>query len=598
MRLGPPCRACLRRARPVGWFGRRFAMREEAVMRLSHWQDGASRTGCVFEALEDRLLLDGTPPIFASPLEDYYTLPDGALTLGIDGFDADGDDLTITVQTADPALKAFVPSNNRYAKLHFVSSDGTVDIGDIVVQLFDGRAPEATGRFVTLAQNEVLPDGTLDPAGTPFYTDVVVHRVIPGFMIQTGDAANGDGTGGSPLGAFPDVFDPDLNFAQPGVVAMANSGPDTNDCQFFITAAPTRWLDQKHVIFGQMISGQGVYDAIINLPTDDNDRPVDPPLLQYVEILDDSPQDATVSFTADEGFAGEVQVTITLDDGHGNQTTHDMVVLVLGDRPEIQDPGDVYMTSASQTLTVLATDDGGLPIETSASSSYADAAVTWDPNTFEVQITVPQDYSGLFTVTLEAVEAGQEGLTAATRTFYVVSQGLDDPPVVARLPFTAGGMMLGTDVSGGRLYLAAGAAGLEVYDLTVNPPALLGTYATPEPARAVEVIGDVAFVAATRGGLLALNVADPADIQLISSLPLGGIAVSLAVQGTTALVPLYNGGVASVDITDPGNMVLRHTLTRIAKGLKFAGAVAVALKGNYAYIRAGSRSWTSPIRGP
>ena len=552
-------------------------------MRLSHWQGKASEAGCVFEALEGRLLLDGAAPVLLTPLEDYYTLGEGALTLGIDGYDADGDDLSITVETSNPVLKAFVPAGNHYARLHFVTSDGAVDIGDILVQLFDGRAPQATQRFITLARNEVLPDGTLDPAGTPFYTDVVVHRVIPEFMIQTGDAVNGDGTGGSPLGTFPDVFDPDLNFALPGVLAMANSGPDTNDCQFFITAAPTRWLDQKHVIFGQMISGQEVYDAIINLPTDDNDRPIDPPLLQYVEILDDSPQDGTITFTADDGFAGEVQVTITLDDGHGNQATHEMTVLVLGDPPEIEDPGDVYMTSGTKTLLVPATDDGGLDIETSISSSYADATVSWDPDTFEVQIDVPASYSGIFTVTLEAVEAGQEGRTPATRTFYVISQRRGDPPVEAHLPLAADGTMLGTTFAGGRLYVAAGAAGLEVYAMTYSPE-LLGTYRTPEPARAVEVVGDVAFVATTRGGLLALNVADPADIQPIGSLPLGGIAVTLAVQGTTALVPLYNGGIASVDITDPGNMVLRHTLTRIAKGLKFAGAVDVVLKGKYAFV--------------
>ncbi|KKL08607.1 hypothetical protein LCGC14_2574180, partial [marine sediment metagenome] len=186
------------------------------------------------EALEGRLLLSGTAPEFATALDDVYTYGGLALTLGIDGYDADGDPLTITVVSSNPAVTALVPTGNRYARLHFVNSDQT-DLGDIVVQLFEGRGSTAAERFITLASNHVNDDGSLDPGGVPFYTDVIVHRVIPGFMIQTGDAAEGNGSGGSPLGAFPDVFDPDLNFSLPGVLAAANSGPDSNDAQFFIT---------------------------------------------------------------------------------------------------------------------------------------------------------------------------------------------------------------------------------------------------------------------------------------------------------------------------------------------------------------------------
>ena len=167
---------------------------------------------------------------------------DEALTIGVDGYDADGDPLTISVESDNPELSWFVPTGNRFARLHFVSSDGVTDIGDIVVELFETRTALAAERFITLATNYVDPDtGELDPGGVPFYTDVVVHRVIPGFMVQSGDAAEGTGGGGSPLGAFPDVFDPDLNFLLPGVLAMANSGPDIAGSSGYATSTPVCW---------------------------------------------------------------------------------------------------------------------------------------------------------------------------------------------------------------------------------------------------------------------------------------------------------------------------------------------------------------------
>lgn len=127
--------------------------------------------------------------------------------------------------------------------------------GDIVLELFYKQTPMTVTNFVGLAE------GTLDAAnGKPFYDGLKFHRVISDFMIQGGDP-RGNGTGG-PGYKFPDEFVDELIFDEPGKLAMANSGADTNGSQFFITHVPTDWLNHKHTIFGQVLAGQEVVDSV------------------------------------------------------------------------------------------------------------------------------------------------------------------------------------------------------------------------------------------------------------------------------------------------------------------------------------------------
>ncbi len=119
--------------------------------------------------------------------------------------------------------------------------------GVIVLKLYAAQAPRTVNNFVCLAE-----DG--------FYDGVTFHRVIPDFMVQTGDPT-GTGRGG-PGYTFKDEFDPKLKHDQPGVLSMANSGPGTNGSQFFITHVPTPWLDGKHSVFGQVTQGLDVVNAI------------------------------------------------------------------------------------------------------------------------------------------------------------------------------------------------------------------------------------------------------------------------------------------------------------------------------------------------
>ncbi len=131
--------------------------------------------------------------------------------------------------------------------------------GKIVIELYSDKAPKTVENFTTLAKKG-------------FYNGIIFHRVIPGFMVQTGDPT-GTGRGG-PGYTFPDEFAPDLKHDAAGTLSMANAGPNTNGSQFFITLAPTPWLDGKHAIFGKVIEGQNVVEQIVAVERDANDRPL------------------------------------------------------------------------------------------------------------------------------------------------------------------------------------------------------------------------------------------------------------------------------------------------------------------------------------
>jgi peptidyl-prolyl cis-trans isomerase A (cyclophilin A) len=158
--------------------------------------------------------------------------------------------------------------------------------GTIVCQLFPASAPKTVDNFAGLAtgEKEWLNPKTHKLTHQPLYNGTIFHRVIPDFMIQGGDPL-GIGVGG-PGYRFEDEIDRNLKFDQPGKLAMANAGPNTNGSQFFITVAPTPWLNGKHTIFGQVIQGQEVVDKISKLPRDERDRPLEPVVIKQIQILE------------------------------------------------------------------------------------------------------------------------------------------------------------------------------------------------------------------------------------------------------------------------------------------------------------------------
>ncbi|MBS1534507.1 MAG: peptidylprolyl isomerase [Bacteroidetes bacterium] len=141
--------------------------------------------------------------------------------------------------------------NGIYAKFNTAK-------GAILVKLTHDLTPGTVGNFVALAEGNL--ENSARPQGKPYYDGLKFHRVIPDFMIQ-GGCPQGIGTGG-PGYNFDDEFHPELRHDGPGVLSMANSGPGSNGSQFFITHVSTPWLDDKHTVFGHVIEGQDVVDAI------------------------------------------------------------------------------------------------------------------------------------------------------------------------------------------------------------------------------------------------------------------------------------------------------------------------------------------------
>jgi peptidyl-prolyl cis-trans isomerase A (cyclophilin A) len=156
--------------------------------------------------------------------------------------------------------------------------------GDIEVELYEDRAPNTVANFVGLATGEQeWTDPNTDETRTdPLYDDVLFHRIIPEFMIQTGDPT-GTGRGG-PGYTFDDEFHDDLRHDGAGTLSMANRGPDTNGSQFFITLDAQPHLDGRHAVFGDVVDGMDVVEAIGSVETDADDKPLEDVLLESVEI--------------------------------------------------------------------------------------------------------------------------------------------------------------------------------------------------------------------------------------------------------------------------------------------------------------------------
>jgi peptidyl-prolyl cis-trans isomerase A (cyclophilin A) len=161
-----------------------------------------------------------------------------------------------------PESSGQLAAHNRIAT--FDTSQGVFKI-----QLFEDKAPLTTKNFVDLVNKG-------------FYNGLIFHRVIDDFMIQGGDP-QGNGTGG-PGYTIKDEFSSDLKFDAPGILAMANAGPDTGGSQFFITLAPTPWLNNHHAIFGKVVEGFNVVQAIGKVNKDSHDKPLKDVVIKKITV--------------------------------------------------------------------------------------------------------------------------------------------------------------------------------------------------------------------------------------------------------------------------------------------------------------------------
>ncbi len=165
--------------------------------------------------------------------------------------------------------------NGLYATLE-------TSMGNITAELFEKETPLTVKNFTELSQGRTAyidPRNGL-PSKLPLFNGLTFHRVIPGFMIQGGDPL-GDGTGGTKN--IPDEFRPNLSFDRPGRLGMANAGPNTGSCQFFVTVSEQPHLNQLHTVFGQVADGLDVVEKIISVPAQ-NDKPLEPVTINKVRI--------------------------------------------------------------------------------------------------------------------------------------------------------------------------------------------------------------------------------------------------------------------------------------------------------------------------
>jgi len=531
-------------------------------------------------------------PDFVAPLFNQVVPDDGsALALGIDAIDADGNALTISAVSDDANLTVFIPQGNRFASFNFTENDGTV-IGSVVAEIFETRGGDAASRIITLATNEVNSDGALNPGGTPFYTDVLVHRIADltgaadqsGLITQTGDAQFGNGTGGSPLGDFDDQFNlqDGLSFFGRGVLAMANSGSNTNDSQIFFTNGDVTHLNGNHMILGQIVSGFDVLDLVNAFDSGGS-------LLASVDI-DVNTEDGSISLAGLPGWDGRAEVTISLDDGTGNITQQQITVVsqaVLGNVPTINLIND-QLIPAGLTAQFTVTDDGGLPMNLKlTTSTFEPMEQPIDPNGITGVLTLqpPDDANLIYEIRIEAEEAGFEVDRSTDRFIKAVSQTADAPPILGLASSLEAEHIFGSFLDGDRLYFANGTFGLDIYDVS-NPgnPVLLGFADTAGIARDVLVIDDIAFVADGANGLISLDVSNPASIQPLDITFNGHPANNVFIEGNIAYIPSGGDGLVTYDISDNTNITQLGMFDEFSPELDVSDAIDVAKKDNIVFL--------------
>ncbi len=442
---------------------------------------------------------------------------DGLLfTAGIKGPDANNVTITIVDGTA---LSVAVTGTNAVITIN----TGSTRLQDIITALSSNSDFLQLYVAVTLKGTSVLAkaapetnltggSGTL-VKGTPFYSNVVVHRVIPNFMIQTGDKLGGDGSGYSGLGNIADAYDPNLTYGGEGVFGMANTGqPDTSDCQFFITQDAYTYGNGSYMIFGQMISGSSVLNSIINLPTGQNathsaqDYPNNPPYLQSV-TMSTSNQDGSFILTPTSDFTGVAHVTITLTDAAGHTTSKTILVTTqdaLGSAPTVTPIDNQTVTPGSHTpISAVATDDHGFTVkyDVQVTDPKMKPFVTVSQNGI-ITIDTPATYSGVYSVTVTATEIGIPGSWVDTN-----GNGVQD----------AGDTDVGTGVlsadSKGFAERSAGQTSFRVYSLASTEK----WGQTGDNANAVAVLNNTMYEALGSSGLKIYDITDPANPRLMGS---------------------------------------------------------------------------------
>lgn len=266
-------------------------------MGQSRWEGLRRRRGAAarpgVESLERREQLSVT----IAPIGPASVPATKTLFVPVQGTDSAGNPINYTATSSNPQVQVTVRSNHPYLKI------SVAGYGDMVFQLFNDLTTNTVSEITSLVNKG-------------FYNGLTFHRVIPNFVIQGGDP-KGDGTGG-PGFTFPDEFNANAIFDGTGQLAMANSGPNTNGSQFFVTVGVQRELDFNYNLFGQLVSGQSVLQAIDAVATDSNNKPLTPVKITSASIIQDT-HDTVLMIQAPAG-TGSSTINVTGTDAVDHST--------------------------------------------------------------------------------------------------------------------------------------------------------------------------------------------------------------------------------------------------------------------------------------
>lgn len=307
------------------------------------------------------------------------------LHVPIDAYSPTGEALTVTVTVSDPSLvEATVLSGNRSIRIDLDGYD------DMVFELFEQRAETASGRVIQLAE-----DG--------FYDGIIFHRVIDNFMIQGGDPT-GTGTSGSSLGNFDDDFHPELQHNREGVLSFAKSSDDTNNSQFFVTEVPTRWLDYNHSVFGQLVEGSHVREAISGTAVNASNKPLNNVTITTIDVFNDT-ENSVIMFKPTGSSTGTTSVTVTVTDQSGNTSVESFDVTVTADtansQPYLNDLPETVTSSvdtpAQLQLSSVDIEGDAVTYFGQSLSAAANGTVSVDSQSGEVTVTPASGFVGTIT---------------------------------------------------------------------------------------------------------------------------------------------------------------------------------------------------------
>ena len=341
----------------------------------------------------DRIVLSyassqGTP--FLQPLSNATLLVGSPLLVSLDGLDPNGDAITYSVTSSNPAVTAAVQTGNPSWR---VTVDG---FGEMIFQLFEDKASRPVDRIVELTN-----------AG--FYDGLTFHRVLNNFVIQGGDP-NGNGTGGSQLPNFADQFNVDLQHNRTGLLSYAKSSDDTNNSQFFVTEGSSRHLDFNHSIFGVLTEGEDVREAISNVPTNSSGLPNSAVKIEDAIIFNDT-QNGVLLLKAAAGATGTSTITVTARDSNGNSAVRSFLVTLANDTvnggPFLNDVSAIRTVVNTPAVFTLGSQDveGNAVTYTAVKGDSLNSTVTVNATTGQVTATPPTDFVGTMKVRVTVAAA-------------------------------------------------------------------------------------------------------------------------------------------------------------------------------------------------